>query len=152
MVEDALGVQTVHHRLEIEQRATLHQGLTGPVVSVLTVVERHEHGTVLAHPGLSGLAFGLGQGLVGTGQEIRGQVTSGECADTEIDDRREIINTDAGKILQAFIELPGQAFGLLAGITGSQYGEFTTAAVGQQPVGTPLLVTRVDRQTGDHLD
>ena len=112
VVEDALGVQAVHHRLEIEQQAALRQGLVDPVVPVLAIVERRERGAVLARPGLGGLAFGLGQGLVGTGQEIRGRVAFGERADTEIGDRREIAGTGAGKVLQAFAEFLGQAFGM----------------------------------------
>ncbi len=152
VVEDALGVQAVHHRLEIEQQAALRQGLVDPVVPVLAIVERRERGAVLARPGLGGLAFGLGQGLVGTGQEIRGRVAFGERADTEIGDRREIAGTGAGKVLQAFAEFLGQAFGLLAGATGSQHGELAAAAAGQQPVGAPLLAAGVDQQAGDRLD
>lgn len=152
VVEDALGVQAVHHRLEIEQQAALRQGLVDPVVPVLAIVERRERGAVLARPGLGGLAFGLGQGLVGTGQEIRGRVAFGERADTEIGDRREIAGTGASKVLQAFAEFLGQAFGLLAGATGSQHGELAAAAAGQQPVGAPLLAAGVDQQAGDRLD
>lgn len=72
VVEDVLGVQVVYYWLEIEQQVVFCQGLVDLVVLVLVIVECCECGVVLVCLGLGGLVFGLGQGLVGMGQEICG--------------------------------------------------------------------------------
>ncbi len=127
VVQQAAGVGALHHGLEVELQFAFVEGLVDPAAPVVQALAGVGLEVVEALPVARGVALGLSQGLVGTGEDV-GRVLSGaEGGDAQVGHRGAVAGAGGAQVFQGGTEHLGEAVGAVALKAGCEEGELATA-------------------------